>query len=544
MGKWHLSMDKKQLRITYPFLRRCAFVYISLPLFCFFIFWIKWYFAVLACSALIVCLLAAEENGILKRLINKGAKTDRAEKSIVISKMALAAVILISLVYLILCGIGRLWAQSSDYPWRNAIFRDLIVRDWPVYYDKFKGALSYYIGMWLPAAAPAKLVYLISKNTETAFTAGNILLLIYFTIGLCILFLLLFMYFRTVNTKQILLVVIGLIFFSGMDVLGFNYLPGIYHLEWWAVFFQYSSLTTCMCWVFNQTLVPWICTILLLQEEDISNYVFIGMACLFTGPFPFVGLFIYCITNGIVRGVKLIRAKETAGLVKEALSISNICAALIIFPIIGSYLLSNSLMGQQSVESGISSGIAAWNQQKVTYYIRFVIIEFGAFAGLIAKANKKNSLFYVTVLQLFIYPFINLGVNSDFTMRASIPALFMMYVFCYEYLLTEKVKVPVSAETKTDDPKKSKNVTSINLFYVILVVMLVIGAVTPGMELYRGCYQVRLRGINDPATDSIITLNHEEYPLNPESPWPPTNFVSVDYENTVFFKYFARKQEK
>ena len=537
-------MDKKQLRITYTFLRRCAFVFISLPLLCFFLFWIKWYFAVIACLALAACLLTAEENNILKKLFKKEAKTGTAEKSIVISKTAFAEVVLVSLVYLILCGIGRLWAQSTDYMWRNAIFRDLIVRDWPVYYDKFKGALSYYIGMWLPAAAPAKLVYLICGDSEIAFTAGNLLLLVYFTAGLSILFLLLFMYFQTANSKQVFLVVIGLIFFSGMDVLGLNFVPGYYHLEWWSHYFQYSSLTTCMCWVFNQTLVPWICTVLLLLEEDISNYVFIGMACLFTGPFPFIGLFVYCIANGIVRGVKMIRSKETGRFVKETASISNICAALIIFPIIGSYLLSNTLMGQQSVETGVNSGIASWETVKLIMYLRFVIIEFGALAGLIAKRNKKNVLFYVTVLQLLVYPFFNLGVNSDFTMRASIPAIFMLYVLCYKYLLTEKVKIPATSETEAENPKKNKNVTNVNVFYVIVVIFLVIGAATPCVEFYRGFYQVWLRGINDPATDNYVTLNHEANPVDPDSSWPPTNFVSVDYDNTPFFKYIARKQEK
>ena len=296
-----------------------------------------------------------------------------------------------------------------------------------------------------------------------------------------------------------------------------------------------------MCWVFNQTLVPWICTVLLLLEEDISNYVFIGMACLFTGPFPFIGLFVYCIANGIVRGVKMIRSKETERFVKETASISNTCAALIIFPIIGSYLLSNSLMGQQSIESGINSGIASWGTAKIIAYFRFVTIEFVAFAGLIAKRNKKNCLFYVTVLQLFIYPFINMGVNSDFTMRASIPAIFMLYVLCYQYLLTEKIKVPATSETEAEDPKKRKNVMNVNIFYVMLVILLVIGAVTPGVELFRGFYQVRLRGINDPATDNYVTLNHEANPVDPDSSWPPTNFVSVDYDNTAFFKYLARK---
>lgn len=201
-------------------------------------------------------------------------------------------------------------------------------------------------------------------------------------------------------------------------------------------------------------------------------------------------------------------------------------------------------MGQQSVETGVNSGIASWGTLKIIVYLRFVIIEFGALAGLIAKRNKKNVLFYVTVLQLLVYPFFNLGVNSDFTMRASIPAIFMLYVLCYKYLLTEKVKIPATSETEVENPKKNKNVTNVNVFYVIVVIFLLIGAVTPCVEFYRGFYQVWLRGINDPATDNYITLNHEANPVDPDSSWPPTNFVSVDYDNTPFFKYIARKQEK
>ena len=297
--------------LSYTILRKVALVYIALPMLCFFLGWLKWYWAGLACIALAVCFIASNENSRLNRLfVKKGAgdKPGIEERKLTISKKALIAIVLCSLIYLILCGVGRLWAQSNDLVWRNAIFRDVIVHDWPVYYEKYDGALCYYIGVWLPAAIPGKIVYLLSGNSEAAYTTGNIAFLIYYTIGLSIIFLLLILYFRAEKAKQILLIVAGFILFSGMDILGVfvidpDFVYRDMHLEWWSGF-QYSSFTTCLCWVYNQALIPWLCILLLLLEKKISSFVFIGMACLFCGPFPFIGFLIYAVTLGVKRWLK------------------------------------------------------------------------------------------------------------------------------------------------------------------------------------------------------------------------------------------------
>ena len=54
-------------------------------------------------------------------------------------------------------GIGYFYYQSFDYHFRNAVFRDLISYDWPVFYDKADTPLVYYMGFWLVPAALAKL---------------------------------------------------------------------------------------------------------------------------------------------------------------------------------------------------------------------------------------------------------------------------------------------------------------------------------------------------------------------------------------------------
>ena len=540
-------MNKGEVSISYSRLRLISFIYIALPILCFFLGWLKWYWAILACTALIVCLLDSNARSRLGKLFSKMGKgntsdSDTEDKRLEISKSALITFFVCSCIYLIFCGVGRLWAQSYDLAWRNAIFRDIILRDWPVYYDRFEGALSYYIGVWLPAAIPAKIVFMLSDNSEVAFTVGNLAFLVYYTIGLCIIFLLLTFYFQVTKNKQIFLIVIGFILFSGMDILGkfvietgsgFNDM----HLEWWSGF-QYSSLTTCLCWVYNQALIPWICTALLLHEKKVSDYIFIGMACLFCGPFPFIGFFIYAVALGILRLADMVKAKKGKTFLREIFSVSNVFATLLVFPFIGSYLMSNSFMNAKGVGNAFSYALT-WDGSYYLLYAIFVLFEFGIYAVLISKANKKNPLFYITVVQLLVYPFINIGINSDFAMRASIPAIFLMFVLCYQYLLTNSVIIPTEETELVGKTKTDMFIAKTNIVYVTLVLCLIIGSVTPGFEFARGIKQVSERGINDKETD-YITLDRDSNPNPHFTSWPPVSFVTLDYDDVFFYKYFAK----
>lgn len=533
-------MNKKELSISYSFLRRCALIFVLLPLFCFFLGWLKWYWAALTCIALVLGMLLADPNGKTARLFTKKAASEKPDDpdNLVISTKLLILIVLITCAYLIFCGVGRLWAQSDDYLWRNAIFRDLITHDWPVHYDRYDGALSYYIGAWLPAAIPGKIAFLLTSDSEVGFRVGNIFLLINYTIGLSILFLLLMMYFKKADAKNVLFIILGFVFFSGMDIVGKEFKVDYDHIEWWARTYQYSSFTTCLCWVFNQSLIPWICTMLLLHEKTISNFVLIGMACLFAGPFPFIGFFIYCVAIGLKRLAEMIKAKKGKLYLQELFSVSNICSILFIFPAIGTYFTSNTMMSSQNSKTFFLP--PTWVYENYVLYFLFLLIEFGIYALLILLSNKRNFLFYVTLLQLSVYPLFGLGIHSDFTMRASIPGIFMMFVFCYQYLLNNSALLP--AEKK--DAKESffkRFVSRVNILYVTLILLLTLGAVTPGIELWRGVTRVRDRGIDDYLSDCIITLDQDSNPLPHEEAWPATNFVAVNYENTLFFKVFAKR---
>jgi len=545
-------MNSNKIAISYSSLKRIALIFITLPMFIFYLGWLKWYWAVLACLGLAFCLIVSDEKGKLNRLLFKRKETEKSvgpnlisddEKAVELPIWLLIAVVVISFAYLIFCGVGRLWPQSEDHPWRNAIFRDLITRDWPVIYEKYDGALCYYIGTWLPAAVIGKFVFFLSGNSDTAFFAGNIALLFYFTIGLSLLFLLIMLYFRTAKLKNVIVIIAGFIFFSGMDFVGNGFKIDSFHIEWWAGTYQYSAFTTCLCWVFNQTLISWICTALLLHEKKVSNYILIGMACLFSGPFPFIGYFVYCLALGIKRLVEMVKSKEGKAFAKEVASMSNIGSILFIFPIIASYIGANTMMGSYNKSAKPVFIVPYWGVGGFVLYFYFMLIEVGIYAILIAKPNKKNYLFYITILQLLIYPFFNVGINSDLTMRSSIPAIFMMYIFCYKYILEERAITPRATDVKAKKQNFSSFVSRVNILYITLVACLVLGAVTPCIELSRGAVQMHFFGVDGIDLDYIKTLDHNYNPVKGGNPdeWPPTNFVSLDYDDVLFFKYFARR---
>ena len=82
---------------------------------------------------------------------------------------------------------------------------------------------------------------------------------------------------RVASLRAATVVVLVLVFFSGMDLVGTVLRGGLElagnlritdHLEWWAERFQYSSNTTQLFWVPNHALAGWIATALLVRHAD------------------------------------------------------------------------------------------------------------------------------------------------------------------------------------------------------------------------------------------------------------------------------------
>ena len=60
------------------------------------------------------------------------------------------------------------------------------------------------------------------------------------------------------------------------------------------------------------------------------------------------------------------------------------------------------------------------------------------FAVLIFKDNRRNCLYMISVIELMTIPFVSYGLYDDFCTRCSIPALFMLQIFCLKNILRGK----------------------------------------------------------------------------------------------------------
>lgn len=454
-------------------------------------------------------------------------KKERSDGLLKIEIKYLIIFAILAIIWSFFGGQGNLYYQSDDWGCRNAIYRDLIYRDWPVIYPEYNKALVYYIGYWLPAAAITKIIGFMIPDiylTEQAFAIGNIFLWIWTSVGIFLTELLLFTYARP-KSRKILLVPIILIFFSGMDVVGAVrniILEGKQfwdiHIEWWCDNLQFSSLTTCLFWVFNQTIVPWMAILCVLQEEKLHNYVFIGICTLAAGPIPMVGIAVYMLLNGVYKGISSVISHEIKKFLKEIFSPVN-CLAVFVLPVFILYYKSNQALNN-AVQGGNTNVFSVFQLVTITNsfiadVIFFLILEAGIYLLLLYRNYKKDIFYYITVITILIAPFIKMGGRSDFVARFSIPTVMVMAAMCLKYL--------VNFDHNEMIDKMNKYICT------ILCICLLIGAVTPLTEFFRG-YSVMLQtGKVANICDHIVTLDQDI---------PANNFTVHDYKSSLFFKYF------
>jgi hypothetical protein len=241
------------------------------------------------------------------------------------------------------------------------------------------------------------------------------------------------------------------------------------HIEFWAGtgFLQFSSNTTLLYWVPQHTISAWLITCLgiaVLQNKIISRFIAIPIiSTLIWSPFGLIGF----VPLGIYIMFSMYKQKK----LKELLSFYNVVFGLLIFFIIGSYLLSNSF--------AFSRGFI-WEKfpQFFLYFLPFVLVEFGLIAFVSykyyrSKGGQKNLLtriFFISCFTLLVIPLYRMGYFNDFVMRASIPALLSLQI-CVLYFILENSKLKVN---------------NMQLFYASAIVMILTsGFFTPFTEIMR-----------------------------------------------------------
>ena len=498
MGKW--SIDKTIMLIS--------ILYIVLPIIIFCFGWLKVF-------------LAIPISLIFIYFIYKSFMSITGEEVCVIKHENIwfwIGAVSIAAIWVYLAGIGGMASQNSDYWARNAIYRDLCNYSWPVIYDLGKEpeyvqaitgstgevAFSYYFSWWLLPA-------LVSKVFGLGEVGRSIALYIFAVVGiLCVIYGIV-RYFR--KTSYVILSV--LVFFSGLDVVGFwiknAKIPEMTtHFEWWSGYFQLSSNTTLLFWVFNQTIPVWIIVILMMQ---INNANSIGLASLSFAYSPWAVMGIVPIAAG-----KCIKKdkNEAWRIFKEFFSVSNILISLVMLIIYGMFYTCG--VG----DKGLTGFIFTLNSPATRVLINliaFLFFEIIIFYLIMGKSIFKKDYYVIVLLEFLIMPLFTV-IQYSWLIRGLIPASFILMMYCIAFLLERY-------ENKELKIRKT-----------ILIIVLIVGAFTPVSEIVRITSSTMNEGaIRYESVYSFGDIRTEDVGMITTT---RNQFFKYEYADSAFFKYLAK----
>lgn len=484
-------------------LYKLTYIYLTLPLFLFILSWLNFGFA-----ALYTLLLGGAFYLAYPR--------EELEKSADFSRKSLVMMAGVAILWCFFAGIGYFYYQSFDYHFRNAVFRDLINYDWPVFYPLANTPLVYYMAFWLVPASVAKFFSLFITDRYTLFMIGNYVLFCYAVFGVTLIFAHLTQALKARSKRQILAGIVLFILFSGLDIIGYRFFriveqPFDYHLEWWATFIQYSSITTGMFWVFNQFIPVALITLLVYNERKISNFGFWAALSLFFSPYPTAGIGVFMVAYAVSRFVAATNKRQF--LAQEIFSIQNIVGAFWLLPLSVLYFITNS--------EGMDGWHNVFDFTTPKRLVLFMVLEFLLYVLLLFRQYRKNIFFMTASVLLVFIPFFRLDLQNNFCMRASIPAVVILAVFCIRFLF----------EQRRTHPFKT----------IVLGILLAIGAVTPLTEFYRGIHYVSKTHKMALVKDEIYTLNGRFIPM-PEFGYDVNHqYTARDYKTDIFWQYLSQK---
>lgn len=462
---------------------RLGYLYLVIPILIFFIGWCNLPTAIIGSIVIIVSLYFSFKNAPQLWL-------PQSKKQI----MFLISIFIISLIWVYLSGIGALVFQNGDHNCRNPIFEMLVTEHWPVYHSEQPAVLTYYIAFWLPSAIVGKLF--------NSIQIGYYFQILWASLGI----FLFFYYILALLRKKNYIPVLIFIFFSGLDIVGVilklqidNFFNLSSHIEWWSSIFQFSSMTTQLFWVFNQAIATWLIVPLLSLEKNNKSIGFL-YACLFLhSTLPAIGIFPFILYWCFKNGQKKITVANFKSAFLSLFTFQNTIGAILVFVVCYLYLSSNISGGN------INTILYLINDYKTFFvlFITFFFLEAGIYFIAISKIYYKKIIYYIALFCLLIYPFITIGFSADFCMRASIPALVVLYILI------------VKAIEKRYYYKKCV------ISCVILILALSIGAITPIHEFYR---TIKMTGMGITKIKSDMTFR---------------NFYGYE-QNNKFLKYFGK----
>lgn len=353
-------------------------------------------------------------------------------------------------------GAGHLFhANGVDWVPRFAVLRDLVVETWPPRYpagdhvEMLRAPLAYY----LPPALLAR---------AGGIDLADRLLLVWTWLGLALFLCATF----SGGRGHRLALALVFAFASGLDVLGLWLRTGnlpwpTQHIEWWAGGLQYSSNTTLLFWVPNHGLPGWIAAAWLWRFRDhpdlLARLPTLFLPLMLWSPLVAVGLLPLALAAAARHWSALWGARR-------ALRAS---LALVALPgtLVAAYLLQGMFGGQAEATALTPTATVLRQAQDSALTLLFLVLEAGIFCVFLLR-RERSPLALATVATLLLLPWLRFGPNNDLLMRASIPALVILWLAIAETLLA-----PADGQARG--------------WRIALLCLFALGAVTPLLEIHR-----------------------------------------------------------
>ena len=495
-----------------------SIIYLSLPFLIFCFGFLHWYWALISIVSLVWSFRA-----IYKTL-------EIALDSLQISLKQLLLCASVSLFSCFILGIGGFWSQSYDWFVKNPLLNDLTLSDWPLILD-FSNATSevkslcgegrvgfvYYLFFYLPAAAIGKVFgsLLVARFVIFFWSAYGLWLVLVWLLRLI-------SKSNSLTWNKTLFIVLLFVFWGGLDIIGqilrIIYLwSQDYHpimptslIDGWCspYFTYYASHFTSIFWSFNQCIPLWLITIIIYSFFDLRVIGFFYIFTLLYSPWCAIGL-LPIVLFGIVAKLKQTKWKNFFLMI----SLSNVGFPLLICVIVVSYYFSNNtpLLDKGFFWNFISIG------EFFGKYTLFILIELGIFIWLMRDKILHDAILLGSILTLLLIPFYKMTAPNDFLMRASIPALFILFVswvaWCVEHYHKYKRIIWI--------------VTILGSFSALQL----IHNTTKYTILNHGPITHKQEKLFSDCDDAFIAQYGEK------------QFYAHDYENTFFWKYLAKKAD-
>ena len=532
------------LQLSYRKLKTCVFLYTAIPILIFFCGWLN------VAAALIATVLLV---GAVGWSLFHANDADGKQEQMQISAGVCIAVVVVALVWCFFGGQGGFVHQTSDHYIRNKIMTDLTLKEWPVTYYGGKNLLCYYIAYWMVPCGIGKASWLATGDAELAMHVSNVALLIWSTIGVTLTLLLTILLTYTKGKYYPILAVVIFVFFSGMDALGVAFdIPELReqvlrddHIEWWAAYFQFSSNTTQLYWVYNQVVPVWPLFLCMMNERHLKDFALIGALAMPFGPFPFVGMVIFGLLRAAIDLFDAGKAKCLGDALRRMLSPQNFLSILAVVPVFGLYFTANVMSSNVSGKSGgdstalrihdvFTKGEAEEIGIALRLYAMFVLFEFGVYVILLLAKKQERRLTAGVAVYLLICPLLMIGAQEDFSMRVSIPGLLYLCIMMIRLVIAE---MPEKGEIHSlDDLARKRTALLISSF------VLAVGFATPMCEITREALQTVEMKYPDPRIEQLDMFKTFDYEHlgSMEEDSDSTNFFAQNYKESPFYKYICK----